>query len=385
MLISSVMKTGPELSQARSRVPHQLRHQPRRCWGSWLWLPVQARLQSCPAPLALSLIAVFIALSSALTPSLAQALGKADVVDAAHAAVNDSAAMADDPQALLVRMARAQREVEYEGTLVYLHGHHLATLRIAHRIDSGVAMESLLALSGPIRAVARNERGVTCMSSDAYAFSLPRGERGRAILRSGRVDIEHIRGNYVLSALGQSRVAGRDADVVGIAPRDNYRYGYRYYIDRESGLALKIDLIDDAALPIEQVMFTNLEIFPADSAPALLSSAPLDGVPVGDEQVSVVPHSAWTLTAMPPGFEIVASRRDPPMEHLVISDGIASVSVYIEPDAGGLVGAARMGTIAAIGGRINGHHATVVGEVPERTARMLLDGLTPPSTAAAKR
>lgn len=346
------------------------------------WLSAQARLQIWPSAVAPVLVAVILAASSAPAPTLAH--GPGDEGSAVSEAVDSDTAAAVDPQALLDRMAQAQRQVEYEGTLVYLHDRHLATLRIAHRIDNGVAMESLLALSGPIRAVARNERGVTCMSANARAFSMPRGEQRSAILRSGPVDFKRIRRHYVISALGQSRVAGRDTDVVGIAPRDDYRYGYRYFIDRKTGLPLKIDLLDDAEQPIEQVMFTNVEIFPADPGLARLSSAPVDGIPVNDDQALIAPRSDWTLAAMPPGFEIVASRRNQTMEHFLIGDGIASVSVYIEPSVGGLVGATRMGAIAAIGGRIDGHHATVVGEVPEHTARMLLNGVTPPRTAAAE-
>lgn len=379
MLISSVMKIGLNLLQVWRQIPRQ-----PGCWRG-RWMSAQALLQTYRPQLAVYFVTMFAAVSSGLTPTLAQELGEAGVPDALRSAVSGGAATDAGPQALLERMAQAQREVEYEGTLVYLHGHHLATLRIAHRIDNGVAMESLLALSGPIRAVARNQRGVTCMSSDAHAFSLPRGEQGGAVLRSAPVDLKRLRRHYAILVLGQSRVAGRDTDVVGIAPRDDLRYGHRYFIDRKTGLPLKMDLLDHADLPIEQVMFTNVEIFPADSGPALLSATPLNDAPVDDEQVAIVRDSGWTLTAMPPGFEIVASRRDQAMEHLVIGDGIASVSVYIEPDVDGLVGATRMGAIVAIGGRLDGHHATVVGEVPERTARMLLDGLTAPRSAAAER
>ena len=295
-----------------------------------------------------------------------------------------------DPQALLDRMAKAQRSVEYEGTLVYLHGRHLATLRIAHRIDNGVSMESLLALSGPIRAVARNDRGVTCMLSDAKAFSLPRGQRGGNVLRAGPIEFDHIRQNYLLHVLGQSRVAGRDTDVVGIVPRDDYRYGYRYYIDRETGLPLKVDLMNDAGEPIEQVMFTSVDTFPDDARQLGPASTPTEPPgAVGDKPAIATQDSGWKPTKMPPGFDVVTSRREGAMEHLVIGDGIASVSIYVEPavasDGGRLVGAARMGAITAIGGRIDGHHATVVGEVPERTAQLLLDGLTPPRTAATNR
>jgi sigma-E factor negative regulatory protein RseB len=338
------------------------------------------------------------------------------------------------PEALLQRMTEAQRLVEYEGTLVYLHGGELATLRIAHRIDNGLSQESLLALSGPIRAVARNERGVTCMLSGARSFSVPRAHHGSALLRSVPRDFERIREHYLLQMLGQSRVAGRDTDVVGIVPLDEYRYGYRFFVDRQAGLPLKIDLMDDKGDPIEQVMFTNIEIFDADdpaNARAGLATEPsieperLSSPAASGGEPSVEHSPGWRLTAMPPGFDVVSrsaqpapetrpgdvsdERPDRPadrpgdspggehlagpnaieasiLEHLVVSDGIATVSVYVEPGAeNGLDGVMRMGAITAVGSRIGAHHATVVGEVPERTARMLLDGLTPPAEGVTDR
>lgn len=337
-------------------------------------------------------------------------------------------------------MAEAQRIVEYEGTLVYLHGSELATLRIAHRIDNGVSKESLLALSGPIRAVARNEYGVTCMLSGTQSFSVPRARSGGALLRSAPHEFERIRQHYLLHALGQSRVAGRDTDVIGIVPLDDYRYGYRYFVDRDTGLPLKIDLMDDSAQPIEQVMFTSIEIFRpqglpdeipdgrTDKPPAVATMAPPTAAPRAPAA------AGWRLSAMPPGFAIVARAGQPApqsalhpaplsapkladdrsatssgglpdrprdaagrapagnaiaaniLEHLVVSDGIATVSVYVESSAeGGLDGAMRMGAITAVGAPIGARHATVVGEVPERTARMLLDGLTPPHADADSR
>lgn len=307
-----------------------------------------------------------------------------------------------ESRVLLERMSQAQRNVEYEGTLVYLHGHQLATLRIVHRIDNGDSMESLLALSGPIRAVARNERGVTCMLSDAHAFSLPRGQGGGGVLRAGPVKFERIRQHYLLHVLGQSRIAGRDTDVVGILPRDDYRYGYRYFVDQKSGLPLKMDLMDTAAEPIEQVMFTSVEIFPPDSA-RMPSASLSDLLPAGEPPADQARERGaidgdrsrseqtvgWTLTKMPPGFAVITTGRNGAMEHLVVGDGMVSVSVYVEPvvDSGesGLIGATRMGAITAIGSRIDDYHVTVVGEVPEQTARMLLKGLAPPGTAVGNR
>ncbi|MGB5832504.1 MAG: MucB/RseB C-terminal domain-containing protein [Thiohalocapsa sp.] len=313
-------------------------------------------------------------LSLGLTALVSLSAAGDERAGSSHEALNHA------PEVLLERMFSAQREIEYEGTLVYLHGHQLATLRIAHRIHDGVSKESLLALSGPIRAVARNERGVTCMMPDTRSFSVPRVQHGDAVLRGVPFDFARIRKYYLLHALGDARIAGRDTDVVGIVPIDNYRYGYRYFIDRETSLPLKIDLMDDAAEPIEQVMFTHVEVYPP-------SAAPVASVPPATEDHHPQPpaeiRSRWSFSTMPPGFVVVT---DPnpvvpaaAMEHLLVSDGIASASVYIEPgDDGGLNGVTRIGAITAAGRRIAGHHAIAIGEVPERTARLLLDGLKPP-------
>ena len=335
------------------------------------------------------------------------------------------------PEALLQRMTEAQRVVEYEGTLVYLHGGELSTLRIAHRIDNGISHESLLALSGPIRAVARNERDVTCMLSGSQSFSVPRAHHGSALLRAAPHEFDRIRQHYLLHTLGQSRVAGRDTDVIGIVPLDTYRYGYRFFVDRETGLPLKIDLMDDTAEPIEQVMFTSVEIFPNDATDHARDSIVAEpGSPAVPAPSSVSDVAGWRLTAMPPGFEVVATATQPSasegpgrmsdrpserllgrtadnqpgeqasagpaatqdgieatiVQHLVVSDGVATASVYVESGAeGALDGAMRMGATTVVGSRIGAHHATVVGEVPERTARMLLDGLTAPAADDADR
>ena len=324
--------------------------------------------------------------------------------------VASSAALADDnltgdpdeasiasPENLLVRMNEAQRSLAYEGTLVYLHGHRLATLHIAHHLDDGTVHERLLALSGPVRAVARSERGVTCMLPDSRPISLPGAAAGSraasAVLRSGPVDFDAIRAHYLLHGLGSSRIAGRDTDVVGIVPRDNYRYGYRFFIDRESGLALKIDLMDEASEPLEQVMFTNVAIQPlSEEAEVELSAGDSASDKTGgfsqDRNRLASIGVGWTVNGMPPGFEIMAisdiggkgDTQSVKSFQIVVGDGLASASIYIEP-AGqrALNGATRMGAITAVGATVGDHQVTVIGEVPERTARLLMEGLSPSS------
>jgi sigma-E factor negative regulatory protein RseB len=316
-------------------------------------------------------------LLGALTATLVQ-------MPCAAAAGQDDHAVEVDAEGVLERMADAMRRVEYEGTLVYLHGHHLTTLRIAHRIDGGESRESLLALNGPIRAVARNQRGLTCVLPDASPISVKPVPGDGGVLRRAPPDPTRLAPYYLIHPLGQSRVAGRDTDVIGIIPRDNLRYGYRFYVDQATGLPLKTDLMDQAATPIEQVMFTELTVVDPALTPAAETAVPdtTNAAPalVSEGDRSDADRDArWGFSRLPPGFRVVAHENgDAAAEHLMVSDGLASVSVYVEADTGpGLRGATRMGAVHASGRLVDGHQVTAVGEVPAATLDAILSALEP--------
>lgn len=298
-----------------------------------------------------------------------------------------------DPEALLARMSAALAELEYEGTLVYLHGHDLSALHIAHRIDGGQPRESLFALSGPMRAVARNPQRVTCVLPDARPISIERQPHSVATLHPGPFDFERLRPNYLVHTLGRSRVAGRDTQVVGIIPRDDLRYGYRFFIDERTGLPLKTDLMDSAATPVEQVMFTELSIIedgPEDdrgrlagrALPALVQGGSVPA-PESPETIDIAP---WQFSALPAGFEVVAAGpmtgvarigTDPAVEQrwFMLSDGLSAVSVYIQPAVGGLTGDKQVGAVSAAGRVVDGAHVTAIGEVPAKTIERILEGV----------
>jgi len=291
---------------------------------------------------------------------------------------------ASSPAELLGQMARALSELEYEGTLVYLNGHELSTLRIAHRISDGQAQESLLALSGPVRAVARSRQTVTCVLPDARAISVPRRSAGTAAtLHAGAIDVERLQPYYLIHGLGRSRVAGRDTRVVGIIPRDDLRYGYRFFVDEDTGLPLKTDLMDSSATPIEQVMFTEIEFLdtPRDEATVAASSA---SRPFKSASLSTaIDASPWRFSELPPGYRVVATDpvaatgpnagdADAARQWFMVSDGLAVVSIYIEPDRGqGLAGHQRVGAVNAAGRSLDGYQITAVGEVPVRTVQAI--------------
>lgn len=286
------------------------------------------------------------------------------------------------PGEQLARMSDALRSLSYEGTLVYLHENKLETLRIVHRVEDGQVHEQLVSLNGPVRTLTREKGKVTCELSDSHPISVPGHAVGKDVLYARTIDPGALADNYVVHPLGTARVAGRQTDVVGIIPRDGLRYGYRFYLDRASGLPLKSDLMGQQTDPIEQIMFTSLDLLPSGDSVSIVAKPVPEPDPAG--AASVVPESsAWRFAALPRGFTLVMrdNWRDAagePVEHLVVSDGLASVSVYVERDPQeGLEGGTRIGAVHAAGSRVSDHQVTVVGEVPSATVEAVLAGIRP--------
>jgi len=283
----------------------------------------------------------------------------------------------------LKRISHAMRSLSYEGTLVYLHDNRLETLRVIHRVDHGRLHEQIVSQNGPLRTVTREQDQVTCELANANPFSVKRHGVTLDLLRSKGFDPKALTAHYLIHPLGAARIAGRHTDVVGVIPRDELRYGYRFYVDKGTGLPLKSDLIGQTAEPIEQIMFTALTLLPAGTAaetkpevaPQEVAASHPEATQEGQGQ------DLWRFTNLPAGFNLVmrdhwrdgARRR---VQHFVLSDGLASVSVYVEnADPDGLQGSTRIGAIHAVGGRVADHQVTIVGEVPAATVKAVLAGI----------
>jgi sigma-E factor negative regulatory protein RseB len=292
----------------------------------------------------------------------------------------------EDVQTWLQRMVGALHALDYEGTFVYLHNNHLETIRVTHTVDDSGERERLISLNGAAREVVRDDASVTCVSPDTRSVSV-----GRRMLQGFHaifsMDVGRLSDYYDFRFLGDARVAGRGARVVAIIPRDGFRYGYRIYLDKGNFLSLKSDMMNEDGDLISQVMFTSLE---TGSQIKGMGESSLEGKEdyrwVTQRPMHPLPDGqrvSWAFRELPAGFEIglyahsSVNARQFEMDHIVLSDGLASVSVYVEPEGKepGLRGAARMGAISAFGRTLDGYQVTVVGEVPaamvERVAKAI--------------
>lgn len=284
----------------------------------------------------------------------------------------------------LEKMSTAARTLNYEGTFVYLHDGQMVSMRIIHGAGPHGERERLIVLNGVGREMMRDPRVVTSIqyqhSAEVVARSRPRKPFPAGLFRNDATLGKH----YAFSLDGDERVADRLARVVRVAPRDAYRYGYRLWIDQASGLLLKYELINAQNAPLEQLMFTTLELHP--SPPAELPD-PDEGAITPGDAAGIAPEpaldKAWRVTRMPEGFTQTEhghrslSAQGAPVEHIVLSDGLAAVSVFIEKlnGAPGFKGSKQMGAVRAYGNVMQEHQITVVGGVPERTVRMIAESV----------
>lgn len=286
-------------------------------------------------------------------------------------------------KAALTRMTQALHILNYTGTFIYLHGTRLDSLHFSHAVYEGRELERLVFLNGVAREVHRGPNAVTCVMPDAKAVAIEK--RTGTTQMWPHLDLTHLDRAYQLYALGDDRVAGRAAQVVGIVPRDRLRYGYRFYLDRVTGLPLKTDLMNVDATPIEQIMFTSLRV--GIDLPRLKGDGDLPaGYCIVMRNAPQVGRSGdalqWEFSSLPIGFALRDHHRwfdgnGAQVEQLVLSDGLASMSVYVEQGGGeGLRGAAQIGAISAWGQRMAaGYQVTAVGEVPQNTVQQVAGAL----------
>ncbi len=300
-------------------------------------------------------------------------------------------AQAADAQALFARMHQAGRSLDYEGTFVYQHGDQLESLRIVHKTGAGKVRERLVSLNGAPREIIRTGSEVRCYLPDENAVLI---EHRRADNRNFPAllpdSLAQLKGHYKIRVGKEGRVAARKAVSVRIKPRDAYRYGYLLWADEASGLLLKASLLDEHGGVVEQYMFTQVSIGKPIAESELKPQYPTKGIvwQRADEGTPTPSAGRWTAAHLPTGFSLSARMmrmlpaRKQPVEHLVYSDGLAVVSVFVEkvgdeakPNV--LSGLTHMGAVHAFGKVVDGHQVTVVGETPALTVDMIGESVRP--------
>jgi len=303
---------------------------------------------------------------------------------AAAVAVSAGLAQAQSPEALawLRKISEATQKLSYTGTFVYQHGARSETSRITRYVDASGDIEKLEVLDGAPREIVRTKDTVRCYLPDARVVKVDRRtERDFPAMLPERISA--LTANYDI-ALGETRrIAGFDCRAVVLTPKDDLRYGYRLYADSASGMLLKAVTFDAGGDTIEQFMFTQLAIGHVTRNMVRPGHA-AGSWRVEDTAAAPTRLTGWGLSSELPGFRkvIELKRRlseSKPAGQMVYSDGLAAVSVFIEPLEGRTeavrTGLSSMGAIHIYTREVANHMVTVVGEAPALSVQRIADAV----------
>ena len=287
------------------------------------------------------------------------------------------------PEALdwLRKIYLATEKLSYTGTFVYQQGQRTETSRITRRADASGGMERLEVLDGPPREVVRTRDEIRCYLPDSQTVKVDRRRDQRAFPALLPAQVSGLTEHYSITMDETARVAGFDCQAIVLAPRDELRYGYKLWADVRTGMLLKARAFNHAGETVEQFTFTQLDIgiVPRER---LRPRAATRSWRVEQSAVSPANLAAagWNMHADLPGFrKVVEIRRmlrdSQPVGQVVYSDGLAAVSIFIEPIAerteAPRVGLATVGAVNIYIREVANHLVTVVGEAPAASVQRM--------------
>jgi sigma-E factor negative regulatory protein RseB len=298
--------------------------------------------------------------------------------------LNVTAYAESDAVKTLERLGIVAKQLNYDGIFSYQSGNKLQSIRIIHHADQHGEVERLVSLSGVTREVIRNNDMVTCVYPEGKRVQ----ENHRPLGRGFPADLLRMLSNasdyYQLSQGQQERVAEHHAQELLMKPIDNYRYGYSLWFDKDNDLLLQANLINEVGDILETFAFSSVKM--NIDIPDELLKPQIQGNEMTwnrKEQhmkrytiAMANNESLWHFDFLPEGFKLVTkknrfkAKNGAPIEQRVYSDGLNSISVFIEKiraQHGHLHGRSRKGIVNAFGTIISGHFVTVVGEVPAIT------------------
>lgn len=296
-------------------------------------------------------------------------------------------ASAQDARGWLDRMSSAVEQLNYRGTFVHVLDGTAETLHIVHRNVGGQSGERIVSVDGMGGEFVRQGSVVQGIFPDRRIVVLESRSDVSPLVSALPSNTAELEPHYEITLGGSARVADRVVQVLEIKPRDEFRYGYMLWLDQETAMPLQSTLVDESGEVVEQILFTDIEI-PADvSASDLEPTIDTTGFTTlrAPESTRLAADIPWRAAAVAVGFRLSHETQSPmagsdtPVKHLVYSDGLATVSVFIEAPATNADmrdGFTAAGSTNAYSLTLNdGSRVTAIGEVPRQTVRTIASSL----------
>jgi sigma-E factor negative regulatory protein RseB len=280
-------------------------------------------------------------------------------------------------------ISAADKRFNYEGTFVLRKSDKMITMHVVHGVDDRGVWESMESLNGEPRKIVRHNNEVISIYPDRKLATVSQMGDKPGLHPILPENLDKLVDLYTIKQLGDERIAGRETSVLKVEPKDDYRYGYKYWLDNDTGVLLKCDLLDENDEIVEQMMYTFFKDH--TDVPASAFSIPeLEGYAqqVLNKDKGKPADTGWHVADIPDGFMLtqssVRSSEEGESLHLLYSDGLASVSVFVESSEVSphhLTGPSRMGALNVYGKQLDGSQIIVMGEVPEATVARIAESM----------
>lgn len=283
------------------------------------------------------------------------------------------------------RMVDEAPKVNYKGVFVHQAGDQSQSVEIVHGEHEGQIHERMLHLDGPAREVIRQGQELICVYPNGKVEKL-NAHSASPFNRSNLGAVEQLEKGYEFALQESHRVAGREAVLLQLIPRDKFRHGYRLWLDKQSAVSLRTELVDASGHILERFQFGSFQLLPEfdDSAFAVSikklpvedeSAAPAIDKPVAETNISV----AWKLNWLPNGFMLSQTGSDNRIsnqQRRMYSDGVVMFSVFVDdehttmPDGNQRIGATSVSVYHKQWlGQVR--RITVVGELPQEATQRI--------------
>ncbi len=298
-----------------------------------------------------------------------------------------SVAAADNSQLTapqwMERMNHAMKTMNYQGTVIFMKNGQIDTMKYRHSVDNGVEQERLSSLNSPLREVTRKSNEVSCLFKESSQKVINHHPIDSSFILNLPQNFINLDKLYLLSVDGQESVAMMPAQIIGIQPRDQLRYARKIWIEKKHFLPLKVEAYNLDGGIMEQVVFTDLTVDEAnESTSDEIDDNQLHIKHIHATQAEPFENAPFILKNWPAGFETIFFIRNSmqqaqkSVDHLLLSDGFSSISVYLEPkQASGVQGLHTLGSVNSYSRLIGNFQLTVLGEVPAKTVELIAAGV----------
>ncbi len=294
---------------------------------------------------------------------------------------HNASADTTSPGALLQEMNQASQSLNYELSFISINKQGVESLRYSHARLNNETLAQLLQMDGPRREVVQRGNEISYFEPGLDPFTLNGDYIVDSLPSLVYSDFKRLAPYYDFIPVGRTRVADRLCEVVRIVARDGTRYSYIVWLDSETHLPLRVDLLDRDGETLEQFRVISFSVEP--QVPEKIkklekaSLPPLLSIPDTEKN-----NFSWAPTWLPQGFTEVSSSKRPiptldvPVESRLYSDGLFSFSININR-AEGVTGdqVLRTGRRTVSSEVRNSMEITVVGELPPQTAKRIADSV----------